>query len=154
MVNKLCLFGGNKEKDDITARDTLLRELREELPDSWYDEIEKTLTPFSRFIVEATQEVVSPKPYSLAFIACVFHASLDRAVKDGDEVNEGSLEILSVESLERETYCWGYDTAFKAYLKEICGIDFDFRTDYEKCNVYRIAPNEDIGVWASSERWN
>ena len=50
MVGSICLFGGNKEDSDATARDTLVRELREELPAWWADEIEATLTPFSRYL--------------------------------------------------------------------------------------------------------
>lgn len=48
MVDSLCLFGGNKESSDATARDTLLRELKEELPASWIPDIEASLKPFAR----------------------------------------------------------------------------------------------------------
>jgi 8-oxo-dGTP pyrophosphatase MutT (NUDIX family) len=48
MVGGLCLFGGNKEEGDESARETLIRELREELPLAWSEAIEKTLSPFSR----------------------------------------------------------------------------------------------------------
>ena len=48
MVGGLCLFGGNKEVDDESARETLIRELQEELPEAWGREIIGSLKPFSR----------------------------------------------------------------------------------------------------------
>jgi NUDIX domain len=48
MVDGLCLFGGNKETEDVSALQTLLRELREELHASWCEEIEATIKPFQR----------------------------------------------------------------------------------------------------------
>jgi 8-oxo-dGTP pyrophosphatase MutT (NUDIX family) len=48
MVGGLNLFGGNKEADDASARETLLRELEEELPVAWFEQIRATLRPFSR----------------------------------------------------------------------------------------------------------
>lgn len=42
------MFGGNKEVDDESARETLIRELQEELPEAWGREIIGSLKPFSR----------------------------------------------------------------------------------------------------------
>lgn len=154
-VGGLCLFGGNKEADDATARNTLERELCEELG----PEVAATLTPFSRFIIEASSHVMAPKP-AYCFTCCVFYATLEQAPK---RTEEGVLEVHSFESLSAERFCWGYQHVFNLWSTEIQG---DAARGGEKakaglatdaplpaCELSRIVADADVGAWAGGEQW-
>ncbi len=127
-IGGLCLFGGNKEKDDNSARDTLIRELYEELPRAWVNELCKTLQPFSRFIIHASEKVMKPRA-TYSFICYVYTAilSLPANVRE-DAVSEGSLCLKTFEELSEEPFSWSYDVVFKSYLEEC-----------EKCNERTVA---------------
>ena len=150
-VGGLCLFGDNKEADDAKARETLERELLEELgPDAV-----ATLTPFARFVIDASADVMAPKP-AYCFTVCVFYASLPRAP---NKTEEGLLEVHSTASLSAEKFCWGYHHVFNAWATEA-----DRNMSHAKagsatlapllaCTVSRIAADADVGAWASGETW-
>ena len=105
-VGKLCLFGGNREPSDESARGTLIRELREELPAAWIDEAVSSLAPVARFVISSSEAVMAPRP-AYVFTCCVFHAFLPSCATQEDHVSEGSLELLSLDDLHRSTFCWG-----------------------------------------------
>ena len=105
-VGKLCLFGGNREPSDDSARGTLIRELREELPAAWIDEAVSSLAPVARFVISSSDAVMAPRP-AYVFTCCVFHAFLPSCATQEDHVSEGSLELLSLDDLHRSAFCWG-----------------------------------------------
>lgn len=154
MVGSLCLFGGNKEAEDESARATLLRELREELPKEWYEEIAASLVPFARYVVFASKDIMSPKPMSYAFVACAFRATLaETTIKAGGEVLEGKFELLDMDTLAKEHYCWGYDVIFKQFVEGSTSECISFPTDYPRCVIQRVAPDADFGEWSGNEVW-
>lgn len=156
-VGGLCLFGGNKESDDAKARATLERELLEELgPD-----VVATLTPFTRFVIDASAEVMAPKP-AYCFTVCVFYASLPQAPK---RTEEGVLEVHTPASLSAEKFCWGYHHVFNAWTTEADAAIFRGQAaqpheagaatfaPLPACAVLRIAADAEVGAWASGEVW-
>jgi len=147
-VGGLCFFGGNKESDDATARTTLARELSEELgPD-----VVATLTPFARFVVGADADLMSPKD-AYCFTCCVFQATLPTAPA---HTEEGAIEVLTLEQLQGERFCWGYDVVFNAWTTEIdrsgaAGAGTSNTLPWLRCDVHRIAPGANVGEWAGGE---
>jgi hypothetical protein len=166
MVGSLCLFGGNKEPNDVSARDTLLRECMEELPSTWCNEIEKTLRPYSRFVITASKEACAPKPFSYSFMCAVFEATLPYelvASTHSNDILEGKFELWKLSDLVGEntpSWCWGYDVVLTNYLQDVL-FERDanrlpkFRTDYVRCDAKRIVskcslPDE---LWSEQEEW-
>jgi hypothetical protein len=167
MIGSLCLFGGNREEKDKSARDTLLRECMEELPPAWCDEIERTLRPYSRFVVTASRDACAPKPFSYSFMCAVFEATLPYeivAATDSKDVLEGLFTLKKLSELVGEatpTWCWGYDVVMTNYLRDVL---FErelsrlpkFRTDYVRCEARRIAAPcrlSDEEFWVEQEEW-
>lgn len=152
-VGGLCLFGGNKEDTDLAARATLERELREELG----PEAAATLTPFSRFIIDASAEVMSPKP-AYCFTCCVFVATLPTAPS---RTAEGILEVHSIDSLQSERFCWGYHEVFNAWATQSnvimesgsCAGIAPTLSPLPACELARLTPDADVGQWAAGEKW-
>mmetsp|Transcript_2969 Transcript_2969/g.9918 ORF Transcript_2969/g.9918 Transcript_2969/m.9918 type:complete len:199 (-) Transcript_2969:47-643(-) len=148
-VGGLCLFGGNREDADASARATLERELAEELG----PEVAETLTPFARFIVVASPEIMAPRP-AYSFTCCVFAAMLPAAPA---ATAEGVLEAHSLDELGDERFCWAYDAVFNTWLTEVDGAEggagVKGPAEWLRCSVLRLAPDANVGEWAGGEGW-
>ena len=154
-VGGLCLFGGNKEESDGTARDTIMRELKEELGEF----ATSALHPFSRFVVNCSADVMTPRE-AYCFTACVFVANLPKTPKFAEE---GMIELHTLDSLRKEKFCFGYNNVFNAWLVDLEGKDPSQATVGAEapkavglpyvCEVSRIAPDADVGIWAGVEKW-
>ena len=111
-------------------------------------------SPYCRYIVHASESVMKPKPFSYAFVACAFHATLDKSVLSVGSAYEGKMELVAVEDLVREKFCWGYDTIIGDFLREFKMHEKLFRQDYEKCNVMRISSSANLEEeWTMHEDW-
>ena len=120
MVDSICLFGGNRENSDESARDTLHRELNEELGQEFAKEVLQNTSPFAKYTIEAPASAVTPKllqPYT--FDAFVFHSWI-RNESLPLECLEGNAVVLTVkECFEDERFAWGYGTPFLEYLETL-----------------------------------
>ena len=108
---------------------------------------------------------MKPKPFSYAFVACAFHATLcEETLSREGKVEEGSMELITLEQLMKESYCWGYDVIFEDYVREIVGeTDFVCRKDDLRCSITRLSPDTIVsgntttssssGKWADGEKW-
>ena len=118
-VGGLCLFGGNRESDDATARVTLERELNEEL--AWGGSDAKVdLEMFDRFVVCADAELMAPRP-AYSFVVVAFHATLPPSAP-ALATTEGTLELCTLDSLRADRFCWGYDRIMRAYLQDVLNV--------------------------------
>ena len=110
-VGSLCLFGGNAEKEDATARATLERELAEELPDAFVSVVMANARAHGRYLVADAKG-------AYAFIACAFAARIRATDVDVDALvtDEGELAVLSVSQCGCESFAWSYDRVFRDYL--------------------------------------
>lgn len=153
-VGGLCLFGGNRDVTDVDARSTLERELREELPAEWASAAIQSLQPFSRFVIRACADVMAPKP-AYSFTVSVFTATVSNAaVKGLPHVNEGTMEIVPVQNLLGEKFCWGYDTVFRSYLQATYpAVDYTTCLGDSVIEVTQIKSDEYLGEWANAEAW-
>ena len=121
MVGALCLFGGNREDEDATARETLARELGEELPAAFASKALASMKPFARYVVTAPKEAMFPKDQAYTFQCCVFEVTLPAAAVDARGVMEGKLEVLPLTTLVDERFCWAYNVPLADYLTERSG---------------------------------
>jgi hypothetical protein len=101
---------------------------------------------------------MAPKPFSYAFPACAFHASLSGDILAKGEVQEGAFELIPFGKLGDERFCWGYDAIVGDYQREVIGetTTLPFRNDYPKCKITRLSPTADLADdWlAGGERWS
>eukprot|EP00933_Yihiella_yeosuensis_P009948 TRINITY_DN116154_c0_g1_i1.p1 TRINITY_DN116154_c0_g1~~TRINITY_DN116154_c0_g1_i1.p1 ORF type:complete len:251 (+),score=43.81 TRINITY_DN116154_c0_g1_i1:61-753(+) len=170
MVGALCLFGGNYETGDLSAKDTLIRELQEELPADWAKEAVATLKPFGRYVIQCPPGTWRNTGPPICFVACIFEAFLPSAVAEAksESVEEGKLELLTKSQLLEELgdggprFCWAYDTPFEDYL---CSLGESLRHGSEKteevrlqrqclCSATRLDADAEVGDWEKgSETW-
>lgn len=152
MVNTVCFFGGNKESQDVTARQTLLRELKEEAP-----MIIKTLDfmqPFARYLISASIEMMEPKQRPYQFECAVFSAQVEET-NEFAITKEGNMEWISLEDLaNKERFAWGYDAILRDFVYSKLQINVAFIKDYDKCRATRYGKQQVLGKWSSSnETW-
>jgi hypothetical protein len=94
-----------------------------------------------RYVVVAPEEAMTPKRFSYSFVACAFHATISKdAILKDSTVLEGKMELLSLSKLTSEKFCWGYETIFQDYLKEVMHASLPRfeRKDEVGCRIYRI----------------
>ncbi|KAH9255241.1 hypothetical protein BASA81_006681 [Batrachochytrium salamandrivorans] len=146
MVDTVCMLGGNYEVGDLSARETLHRELMEELGLDVVDAIK----PFSRYMITASMNMMHPKPHPYSFVCCVFSSEITEAKMLELTTKEGGLEVLGIDQLrQRERFAWGYDLI----LSDFVGGE-EFRNDYEKCGAKRLSSLIKIGKWSDEwEEW-
>lgn len=156
-VGGLCLFGGNKETCDASARDTVIRELHEELPTAWANKVCASLKAFGVYVICADELVMKDRP-TYSFVCVVFYGTLLPCPSASDDiVMEGELCVHSVDELSNEPFSWGYDLPFKEYLQEIENIDGKAVARHvpeikriPTCSVYRLRPGAQLGVYDQS----
>lgn len=105
-----------------------------------------TNTQICRYVVHAPEDLMTPKAFSMSFIACAFHAKLNaEKISKAGAVLEGNLEIFDMSLLDKQKFCWGYDTILSDYLAhdaegKAIGVSIPpMRCDYERCSIRRIA---------------
>eukprot|EP00957_Ditylum_brightwellii_P115002 8772130-Ditylum_brightwellii.AAC.1 len=140
----VCLFGGNVKQDDAGPKQTLLRELSEELPESLVDAVIPSLQFIGTTMNSQTAEVVEkPEPY--AFMCACYEATIS-----SDEIpskfkgSEGNYALLTKEQLVMDhTYAWGYDHVMSSYFGE------PVKNMCEGVSVTKLS-NERLKEWTSS----
>jgi len=159
MENTLCLFGGSKEPSDTYARDTLVRELREELPEAWREAAVESLRPYARFVIQAPSRTWRNATEKWRFVVCVFEAVLPSVSGQAglNAVFEGGWEVKTLPQIANERFCWAYDTPFYSFLRHSgYGTVVPLPTGDDRhcgCTATRLLADADVGVWEGGEDW-
>lgn len=163
MVGALSLFGGGQEGGDVTAKHTLERELREEVPVEWLAGLE--IKPLGRYVVLAPALAVAPRMKGdYGFLSCVYYGEVKSDVVLGtkeEDVLEGKFEVIALGDLVNKNtpvFAWGYDLPFMDYVEKVLKLNMEENTcaarmDYHRCRTFRIEKSADMGEWAHDEDW-